>query len=107
MTREQFKKDFIDDVKIRISNREECYTFQRIAFEFGAKVHSQMLDEEQEPILFNIADEYPQYKNESFAKDMDNLVIYPNGRIQKSGFYNLEKGKEINFEDFIRAYAKL
>jgi len=106
MKTEQFKKDFLTDVKIRIANREQCYEFQRIAFEFGVKVHSCMYEEEQTPIAYNIADLYPEYKGRSFANDMHNLVIYDNGtRMQQSAFWGLEDDKkEIFYDDLINAY---
>lgn len=108
-SRKYFFENFIKDVKILINNREECYEFQRIAFEFGVKVHSDMNSEKQEPILYNICDEYPHYKGKAFAKDMHNLVIYDEGtRLQQSAFYGLEKDKkEIKFCDFISAYNSI
>lgn len=108
-SRKYFFENFIKDVKILINNREECYEFQRIAFEFGVKVHSDMNSEKQEPILYNICDEYPHYKGKTFAKDMHNLVIYDEGtRLQQSAFYGLEKDKkEIKFCDFISTYNSI
>ena len=108
-SRKDFFDNFIKDVKILINNREECYEFQRIAFEFGVKVHSDMNSKKQEPILYNICDEYPHYKGKIFAKDMHNLVIYDGGtRLQQSAFYGLEKDKkEIKFCDFISAYNSI
>lgn len=111
ITRDEFKKKFIIDVKILIHNREECYTFQKIAFEFGAKVHSMMhlQAEEQTPIAYNISDKIPEYKGRSFAKDMHNLVIYDNGtRIQQSGFFGLENDKKfISFDEMLKAYNNI
>jgi uncharacterized protein (UPF0248 family) len=111
MTREEFKEKFIIDVKIKINNREECYKFQEIAFEFGAKVHSTMhkTKDEQIPIAYNITDIYQEYKGRSFATDMTNLVIYDNGtRIQQSGFFHLENDKKlIHFDEMIEAYGNL
>jgi hypothetical protein len=111
MTRDEFQREYIKDVRIKIHNKEQCYKFQQIAFEFGAKVHSNMHlpSEQQTPIAYNIADIYPDHKGKSYAVDMDNLVIYDNGtRIQKSGFFGLEKDKKlITYEDFINAYESL
>ena len=109
ISRNDFFENFIKDVKILIKNREECYEFQRIAFEFGVKVHSDMKNEKQEPILYNICDKYPHYKGKTFDKDMHNLVIYDEGtRLQQSAFYELEKDKkEIKFCDFISAYNSI
>lgn len=108
MTKREFIQQYIVDVKIRIENREQCYEFQKIAFEMGVRVHSMMDVEKQIPILYNISDEYPEHKHMYFAKDMDNLVIYDNGtKIQQSGFYWLEKKKEINYDEFIEAYKSI
>lgn len=104
----EFKKEWLTDVKILINNREECYKFQEIAFEFGVRVHSEMNEEKQTPIAYNISDVLPEYKNRTFERDMTNLVIYDNGtRLQQSSFYGLEAKKEISFLDFIDAYESI
>lgn len=109
MTRTEFFDNYIKDVRIRISNREECYAFQKIAFEFGVRVHSQMNEPEQYPISYNIADVIPSEAGKSYAKDMNNLVIYDNGtRLQQSGFFGLETDKKlIEYADFLHAYVSI
>ena len=109
MKREEFKDQYIVDVKIRIADREQCYEFQRIAFEFGVRVHSSMNRVKQSPITYNISDTLPEYKGKSFATDMDSLVIYDNGtRLQKPAMYWLENDKkEITYNDFINAYKSI
>lgn len=108
MTKDQFFNDFINGIKIKIKDRNECFFFQNVCFEFGVRVHSQMEDEIQEPIAYNISDEYPEYKGKSFAKDMDNLCIYGNGtKLQQSAFYHFETLKEITFTDFETAYNSI
>jgi len=111
MNREQFKNKFLVDVKIAIENREQCYKFQEIAFEFGVKVHSTMNKpmNEQVPIAYNIADVIPDYKGERFAEDMDNLVIYDKGtKLQKSAFFSLENDKKlILYADMLEHYENM
>lgn len=94
-----FKRQWLTDVKIKIANRDQCYKFQEIAFEFGVRVHSCMDEEIQTPIAYNISDNCPEYKGRSFATDMDNLCIYDNGaRLQQSAMYWLEEWSLIFFK---------
>lgn len=104
MTRQEFKKQFLTNVKIKIRNAVDCYEFQRIAFEFGIKVHTG----DSDPIAYNIADIFPEYRGKPFATNMDNLTINDERGMQKSAFYHLEHElKEITFPGMMTAYYSI
>lgn len=103
ITKEQFVKQYLTNVKLLIHNRAECYMFQRIAFDMGIKNHIGDFSY----ISYNITDMYPENSGKSFAVNMQNLTINDKRGIQMSSFYDLEDLKEITFDDFIIKYHKM